>query len=80
MKDKKFKGWDLSLDNDGENNRFYLNKGDQSASLEFAIETGCDSSCDEKIPERVIYWACCEADKVDPSGEWLEEYSNYDRA
>jgi hypothetical protein len=77
---KILKGWELShekvTDISGERTNFYLNKGDQAASLEFAIETGTDSSCDEDIDTKVILMAAKEADKIDPEGEWVEYYNH----
>ena len=80
MSDRRIKGgWTLTAEENQDRGGmdFFLIKGDQSASLQFAIETGTDSSCDEPIPDETIYHACVVADEIDPSGEWVDQLVYY---
>ena len=48
-------GWVLTFDTrDDGSLQGFVSKGQQSASLAFALETGTDSSCDEDIPAAVL--------------------------
>ena len=48
-------GWVLTFDTrDDGSLQGFIAKGQRSASLAFALETGTDSSCDEEIPAIVL--------------------------